>query len=99
MWTTGHRLSDPKFSEVRAIADELLVDPHSPKDVARVVERLLAGATAFRSYARQRSRDFAAETSWSQVAQPHVDVYARAIGVASRAREPQQAKRFRVAPN
>ena len=85
----------PKFDEVGEIADELLVNPRSPAEVARLLVRILSDGD-FRAYAHARSDRFAAATSWDRVARDHLSLYrelAVAAGSSSAAREAPPAAR------
>jgi glycosyltransferase involved in cell wall biosynthesis len=64
----------PKFAEVSQISDELLVNPHSPEEIARVLIRILREPD-FAGWARYRSRSFAELTSWDRVAAEHLSLY------------------------
>ena len=68
----------PKFHELRWIAPEILVDPDSPEEIARVLIRLLEDCP-FRTLIVNKSLQFAAETTWPLVANAHIEVYHRAI--------------------
>jgi glycosyltransferase involved in cell wall biosynthesis len=69
----------PKFDELRRVAPEMLVDPDSPEDIARVLSRFLEDRS-FRALIVAKTLRFAAETSWPIVAKAHLDVYRRVIG-------------------
>jgi glycosyltransferase involved in cell wall biosynthesis len=70
----------PKFHELGRVAPEILVDPDSPEEVARALLRLLDDRS-FRTAIVTRILQFAAQTSWPVVAEAHLEVYRRAIGV------------------
>jgi glycosyltransferase involved in cell wall biosynthesis len=72
----------PKFRELRPIAPEILVDPDRPEGIARVLIRLLEDCS-FRTLVANRALRFAAETSWSIVANAHLEVYHQAIVAVS----------------
>jgi glycosyltransferase involved in cell wall biosynthesis len=64
----------PKFDEVRAISDELLVNPESPSEMARLLRRLIAD-DAFRASIQWRVLAFARSTSWQDVGARHLQLY------------------------
>lgn len=66
----------PKFAEVSDISDELLVNPRSPQELARLLRRILSDGD-FRSAVRQRGDVFAKVTSWNRVAAQHLTFYRR----------------------
>jgi glycosyltransferase involved in cell wall biosynthesis len=68
----------PKFAEVSEISDELLVNPRSPEQVARVLGRLLSD-TDFRYHIQRRGEAFARRTSWDCAAARHLTVYRKVI--------------------
>jgi glycosyltransferase involved in cell wall biosynthesis len=74
-----------KFVEVSQISDELLVNPRSPSQVARLVVRILSDQ-AFRDDVLRRGRRFAEETSWQSVAHRHLELY-RAVTTQGAARK------------
>ena len=63
-----------KFSELSQISDELLVNPRSPAQVARLVGRILSDSS-FRTDMRRRGDRFADATSWDRVARRHLALY------------------------
>jgi glycosyltransferase involved in cell wall biosynthesis len=67
----------PKFEELRRSAPEILVDPASPEQIARVMIRLLEDC-AFRTQIANKALQLAAETSWPLVANAHIEVYHQA---------------------
>jgi glycosyltransferase involved in cell wall biosynthesis len=67
----------PKFHELHRIAPEILVDPDSPEDIARVLIRLLEDCP-FRTLIASKGFKFATETSWPLIANAHIEVYHRA---------------------
>jgi glycosyltransferase involved in cell wall biosynthesis len=72
----------PKFHELRRIAPQILVDPDSPEEIARVLIRFLEDCP-FRTLIASRALQFAAETSWPLVADAHIEVYRRATAAVS----------------
>jgi glycosyltransferase involved in cell wall biosynthesis len=86
-----------KFAEVSRISDELLVNPRSPGEVARLADRLLSDQ-AFRDEVRRRGGSFAEETSWQRVAHRHLELYRDVTTQgASRRRMPVQLPERRTA--
>jgi glycosyltransferase involved in cell wall biosynthesis len=63
-----------KFAEVAEICDELLVNPRSPLQIARLVERILSDEV-FQDRVRERGKSFAQATSWQHVARRHLALY------------------------
>jgi glycosyltransferase involved in cell wall biosynthesis len=84
-----------KFDEVRSISDELLVDPASPSEIARVLRRLIADG-AFRASIQRRVIEFARSTSWHGVSARHLRLYE---AVRARHRDQQQRPLQRKAPD
>jgi glycosyltransferase involved in cell wall biosynthesis len=72
----------PKFDEVRAISDELLVSPASASEMARLLRRLITDHP-FRASIEQRVIDFARRTSWPQAGARHLQL-CRAVHSAHR---------------
>ena len=72
----------PKFHELRRIAPEILVDPDSPEEIARVLIRLLEDCS-FRTLIARKALQFAEDTSWPLAANTHLDVYRLAIAAVS----------------
>jgi glycosyltransferase involved in cell wall biosynthesis len=67
----------PKFHELRQIAPEILADPDSPEEIARLLIRLLEDC-AFRTRIAGKALRFASQTSWHIIAKAHLEVYHRA---------------------
>jgi len=64
----------PKFTEVGEISDEILVNPRSPRAIARLLDRVLHDAD-FASHVRRRSAQFVEATSWERIALRHAVLY------------------------
>jgi glycosyltransferase involved in cell wall biosynthesis len=64
----------PKFQEIADVADELLVNPRSPRELARLLVRLLTDKM-FCTAVQQSLRSFAIETAWPRVAREHLRMY------------------------
>jgi glycosyltransferase involved in cell wall biosynthesis len=75
----------PKFDEVRSISDELLVNPASASEIARLLHRLIADEP-FRASIRRRVSEFARSTSWQEVGARHLQLY-DAVDSAARGRQ------------
>ena len=71
-----------KFAEIAEISDELLVDPHSPKAIARLLHRVLTDEV-FQSHIAARAHSFAEATSWNRVAIDHMCLYRSLVGLGS----------------
>lgn len=72
----------PKFHELSEVADEVLVSPSSVRELYSILERLLLDKS-FRSSIQQRVRDYAIKTSWFAVANTHMSVYKRLLGISN----------------
>ena len=72
----------PKFHELRRIAPEVLVNPDSPEEIARLLKRLLEDYP-FRTLIAGKMLQFATETSWPLVANAHIEMYRRATAAVS----------------
>ena len=64
----------PKFHELGAISDEILVRPGCSEHLAGVLTHLLQD-TRFRRFVRERTEKFARDTAWERVARMHVSLY------------------------
>ena len=64
----------PKFQEIADVADELLVNPRSPRELSRLLVRLLTDER-FRTAVQQDLRSFAMKTAWPRVALEHLRMY------------------------
>ena len=63
-----------KFSELAEVSDEILVDPNSPEETARLLIRLIQD-DVFRHGIETSAQRFAARTSWDVVAKAHIRLY------------------------
>jgi glycosyltransferase involved in cell wall biosynthesis len=68
----------PKFEELRNICDELLILPHSPQRLAKVVTRLFKDR-AFAQHVLKRIYEYRKETSWEAIARKHLTLYENMI--------------------
>ena len=64
----------PKFQEIADVADELLVNPRSPRELSRLLVRLLTDER-FRTAVQQDLRSLAVKTAWPSVAREHLRMY------------------------
>ncbi len=64
----------PKFQEIGDVADELLVNPRSPRELSRLLVRLLTDER-FRTAVQEDLRSLAVKTAWPGVAREHLRMY------------------------
>lgn len=68
----------PKFHELTQVADEILVNPRSPSEIARVLERLILDLE-FRDAIQSSVLDYAQTTAWPRIASKHLENYQKLI--------------------
>jgi glycosyltransferase involved in cell wall biosynthesis len=64
----------PKFHELTQVADEILVNPRSPSEIARMLERLILDLE-FRDSIQSSVLDYARSTAWPRIASRHLEIY------------------------
>ncbi len=64
----------PKFHELTNIADEVLVNPRRPRELSRLIARILTDKS-FREAIKERIQAYAMTTSWTRVAEAHLATY------------------------
>ncbi len=68
----------PKFEELRNVCDELLVLPFNFQGIAKIALRIFDDSK-FRRYIHERTDKIRKETSWSEVARKHLEIYRKLL--------------------